>query len=82
MEIKLKNENCPDVCISEIETYYLAEYRTGHKSVVFKMYDSNTVEWLVEDPEFILNKIDILMDFYFSNSIGNYNEKYYNLQEL
>ena len=83
MDIKLQNKNCMDVSLSGVADYFLAEYRSGFKTIVFKMFNNaETIEWCVEDPELILNKIDMLMEFYCSNICGNLSQKYYNLEEL
>lgn len=82
MDIKLQNHFCDDVPISKIESYFLAEYREGAKTIFFRLYDGKSIEWIVDDPEYVLNKIDLLIDFYYSNSINNMHQEYYNVENM
>ena len=82
MKLIIEYKDCKQVPIANIERHFLAEYRTGFKSIVFKMFDSDDIEWYVDDPDLVLNKIDLVLDFYFSNIIGNNEQKYFNLEEL
>ena len=82
MDIKLQNAYCTDVPIAEVENYFLAEYRQGDKTVVFRLYDGSMLEWTVDDPELVLCKIDKLMDFYYSNTTHNLSQKYYDLEVM
>jgi len=82
MDIKLQNKNCKEVPLSKIDSYCLTEYRHGFKTILFKLCDDSIVEWIVDDPEYTLNKIDMLVEYYFSNSMLTEAQRYFNVGEI